>query len=69
MIFFPVGKLVNKGDKVGWGVLYPDNRFHDDKEQMVICYLTINRAVALVRVLFQPPGGFYPVIILHTGGK
>jgi hypothetical protein len=30
----------------------------------MICFLTINRQVVYIRVLFQPPGGFYPVIIV-----
>ena len=33
------------------------------KEQLVICFLTINRQVVYLRVLFQPPGNFYPVVI------
>jgi hypothetical protein len=29
----------------------------------MICFLTINRQVVYLRVLYQPPGGFYPVVI------
>ncbi len=53
---------------MGWGILYPDDSTHQDEEQLVICYLTINRDVALTRVLYQPPGGFYPVVLMPPGG-
>jgi len=53
---------------MGWGLLYPDDTKHHDAEQLVICYLTINRSVSLTRVMYQPPGGFYPVILLPPGG-
>ena len=40
-----------------------------DEEQLMICFLTINRQVVYLRVLFQPPGGFYPVVIAPPNGK
>nr|KAG5685495.1 hypothetical protein BaRGS_009408 [Batillaria attramentaria] len=58
---------VRRGDLVGWGVLYLDDSLHHDEEQLVVCYLTVNRKVLLVRVMFQPPGGFYPLVILPQG--
>ena len=61
-------KTVSKGDLVGWGVLYVEEDLHHDEEQLVICYLTVNRKVLLVRVVYQPPGGFYPLVILPQGG-
>jgi hypothetical protein len=50
-------------------MMYPDSTTPDDEEQLVICYLTINRTVALTRVMYQPPGGFYPVVLLPPGGN
>ena len=62
-------KAVKKGDLMGWGILFPDDTTHQDEEQLVICYLTINRSVALTRVLYQPPGGFCPVVLMPPGGR
>ena len=67
--FCTAQKAVKKGDLMGWGMVYPDEKTHKDEEQLVICYLTINRDVALTRVMFQPPGGFYPVVLLPPGGQ
>lgn len=61
-------KSVKKGDLVGWGVLYVEKDTDPAEEQLVICYLTVNRQVLLVRVVYQPPGGFYPLVILPQGG-
>ncbi|XP_041355029.1 uncharacterized protein LOC121372654 [Gigantopelta aegis] len=55
---------IEVGDLVGWGLLYLQEGVHHDEEQLVICYLTVNRNVLLTRVIYQPPGGFYPLIIL-----
>ncbi|XP_070191470.1 uncharacterized protein [Littorina saxatilis] len=60
-------KSVKKGDLVGWGVLYVEKDTDPAEEQLVICYLTVNRQVLLVRVVYQPPGGFYPLVILPQG--
>ncbi|CAL1544708.1 unnamed protein product [Lymnaea stagnalis] len=65
--FWPVNDastLVQVGDLVGWGLLYLDDTLHHDEEQLVICYLTVNRKILLVRVVYQPPGGFYPLVVL-----
>ncbi|XP_071113924.1 uncharacterized protein [Haliotis cracherodii] len=59
--------VVQKGDLVGWGLLYLDNTLEDHEEQLVICYLTVNRNMVLTRVIYQPPGGFYPLVILPPG--
>ncbi|CAG5134153.1 unnamed protein product [Candidula unifasciata] len=58
--------LVQVGDLVGWGLLYIDDSL-DHEEQLVICYLTVNRKILLVRVVYQPPGGFYPLVVLPSG--
>ncbi|XP_074655144.1 uncharacterized protein LOC141908822 [Tubulanus polymorphus] len=56
---------VKKGDLMGWGVLFPDEEMCS--EELVICYLTINRDVALTRVLFNPPGGLFPLVLCPAG--
>ncbi|CAF3406424.1 unnamed protein product [Rotaria sp. Silwood1] len=67
--FWPTGdaaRYLKQGDKIGWGILFPqdeDSFIGNNKEQLIICYLTVNRTVGYVRVLYQPIGGFYPVII------
>lgn len=53
---------VKKNDRLGWGI-YNAGKL-ETKENLMICFLTINRQVVYIRVLFQPPGGFYPVIIV-----
>jgi hypothetical protein len=62
---------LKQGDKIGWGVLFPegeDGLIGANNEQLIICYLTINRIVGYVRVLFQPIGGLYPVVIAPPNG-
>ena len=54
---------VNVNDLIGWGVLFPPSQ-KDVKNRMVICYMTINLDIALIRVMFEPPGGLFPVIVL-----
>lgn len=64
--FWPTGeaaKYLKKGDKIGWGIIFPEDSTDDAKEQLIICFLTVNRTVGYVRVLYQPIGGFYPVVI------
>ncbi|CAF4058119.1 unnamed protein product [Rotaria sordida] len=67
--FWPTGdaaRYLKQGDKIGWGILFPqeeDSLIENNKEQLIICYLTVNRTVGYVRVLYQPIGGFYPVVI------
>ena len=53
---------------MGWGLLYPADQV-EDGDQLVICYLTINRDIVLTRVMYEPPGGFYPVVLMPVGGK
>ena len=38
---------VKKNDRLGWGIFYPDENAAQDEEQLVICYLTINRQVVI----------------------
>ena len=64
--FWPTGEAmsaVKKNDRLGWGIFYVDSSLATDEEQLIICFLTINRKIVYLRCLHQPPGGFYPVII------
>ncbi|ESO94723.1 hypothetical protein LOTGIDRAFT_160956 [Lottia gigantea] len=58
------GASIKHGDRIGWGILYLDKSVKSFDEQLVIVYLTINRDVQLARVIYQPAGGFYPLILL-----
>jgi hypothetical protein len=60
---------VKKNDRLGWGIFYADEEISKDQDQLMICFLTINRQVVYLRVLFQPPGGFYPVVIAPPNGN
>lgn len=62
-------QAVKKNDRVGWGIFYVDDHLYKDEEQLIICFLTINRRIVYLRVLHQPPGGFYPVIIAPPNGN
>ena len=62
-------KAVKQGDVIGMGIFYPDDNTDTSTEQLVISYVTINRDVALTRVIYQPPGGFYPIVLVPPGGK
>lgn len=64
-------KFLKQGDKIGWGILFPSEEeatVGRNKEQLIICYLTVNRTVGYVRVLYQPVGGLYPVVIAPPNG-
>lgn len=70
-VAFLAAKYLKQGDKIGWGVLFPqdeDALIGKNKEQLIICYLTVNRTVGYVRVLYQPVGGLYPVVIAPPNG-
>jgi hypothetical protein len=71
LFYVTAQKAVRKGDLMGWGMVYPeeDQEAEEEDEQLVVCYLTINRDVALTRVMYQPPGGFYPVVLMPPGGE
>ena len=60
---------VKKNDRIGWGIFYADENQCKEDEQLLICFLTINRNVVYLRVLYQPPGGLYPVVIVPPNGK
>ena len=68
---------VKKNDRLGWGIFYAnesgllDNNNMEkrsDRDSLIVCFLTINRQVVYLRVLYQPPGGFYPVVIAPPNG-
>lgn len=70
-VYSLAAKFLKQGDKIGWGVLFPqdeDSFVGKNKEPLIICYLTVNRTVGYVRVLHQPVGGFYPVVIAPPNG-
>jgi hypothetical protein len=63
---------LKQGDKIGWGILFPpeeESLVGKNNEQLIICYLTVNRTVGYVRVLYQPVGGLYPVVIAPPNGS
>ncbi|CAF3421031.1 unnamed protein product [Rotaria sp. Silwood1] len=49
--FWPTGdaaRYLKQGDKIGWGILFPqdeDSFIGNNKEQLIICYLTVNRTM------------------------
>lgn len=57
---------VSVGDLTGWGMLVPPSEEGKDKDRLIICYLTINRNVVLTRVMYEPPGGLYPIVLLPS---
>lgn len=56
------------GDIIGWGVMHIKSQARK-RDNLIITYLTINRTVRHTKVLYEPPGGFYPLIVLPLGGK
>lgn len=72
LLWYLAAKFLKQGDKIGWGILFPseeDAIAGRNKEQLIICYLTVNRTVGYVRVLYQPVGGLYPVVIAPPNGS
>lgn len=66
---------VKKNDRLGWGIFYANENSvensmekRSDRDSLIVCFLTINRQVVYLRVLYQPPGGFYPVVIAPPNG-
>lgn len=42
----------------------------DDKElQLVLCYVTVNATIVYAEVMYQPVGGWYPIVMLLPLGK
>ena len=66
---FPAEQSVSVGDLTGWGMLVPPSEEGKDKDRLIICYLTINRNVVLTRVMYEPPGGLYPIVLLPSDGR
>lgn len=61
-----VEKAIKVGDLIGWGILIPPSQIKDP-DRMVICYLTINRNIVFTRVMFEPQGGLFPIVVLPEG--
>ena len=62
------------GQRMGWGIHYnPESRqkdaFNDKEEQLVLCYVTIDVTIVYAKMMLQPPGGWYPVAMLHPYGE
>lgn len=62
------------GHRIGWGVHYnPETRLQSDfnpkAEQLVYCFVTADMDITSGRMMLQPEGGFYPVVLLSDGGK
>lgn len=60
---------ISVGDRIGWGVIVPVSEQIKQQDRLIICYLCINLEVTMTRVIYQPRGGVYPVIMLPSGGK
>ncbi|XP_071135084.1 uncharacterized protein [Mytilus edulis] len=58
---------VSVGDTLGWGIIVPKSEQEKKENRLVICYLCINRNIALTRVSYEPPGGFYATVLLYPG--
>ena len=63
-----------EGWRVGFGIHYnpaesckPD--FDDKKQQLVLCFVTLDMQIVFFRMMIQPSGGFYPLVILTRGGS
>ena len=59
---------------MGWGIVYnPDVRdcatFDPKEQQLVLCYVTINMCVSYMKMMLQPTGGFFPLVVLDDDGK
>ncbi|KAK3097806.1 hypothetical protein FSP39_013389 [Pinctada imbricata] len=68
--FLAIGEAqhsVKVGQKIGWGILEPESEKDKKEDKLLICYLTIDRNIAITRVIYEPPGGFYPVLMLLDG--
>lgn len=68
-LFISAETSVSVGDRIGWGVIVPVSEQNKHEDRLIICYLCINLKVAMTRVIYQPRGGVYPVIMLPSGGK
>ena len=72
------------GERMGWGIYYNpalqkqkhknggasgDADFDDKAEQLVVCFVTINVKIVFAKMMLQPEGGFFPVVLLNSAGK
>ena len=42
--------------------------FCDKDEQLVLCFVTLNMQIVFFRMMMQPEGGFFPLIVLTKNG-
>lgn len=63
---------VEVGQRMGIGVHYPkESRGNptDKDQQLVLVFVTIDTKIRHARVVLQPEGGFYPIVILTKAGQ
>ncbi|WAR08984.1 hypothetical protein MAR_018942 [Mya arenaria] len=63
-----------EGQRIGFGIHYnPDeinkSDFDDKKQQLVLCFVTMDMQIIFFRMMLQPSGGFYPLIVLTRGAS
>ena len=42
--------------------------FDEKQQQLVLCFVTVDSKIVFFRMMFQPPGGFYPLVLLTPNG-
>ena len=62
------------GERIGFGIHFnPDvvnkPEFSDKDQQLVLCFVTLDVEIIFFKIMIQPPGGFYPLVILCRNGK
>lgn len=65
---------VKPGTVIGIGVHYsPSDRerpeFDYQAQQLVMIFLTLDKELALTRLMIQPEGGFFPLVVLRRECK
>lgn len=65
---------MHSGQRVGWGIHYnPKTRdlpdFCEEEQQVVLCFVSIDVTIVFAKMMLQPPGGWYPTVMLHSEGK
>jgi len=58
---------------MGWGIHYDPKKsthanFDHQMEQLVLCYVSIDAKIVYAKMMIQPPGGWYPICVLHPYG-
>ena len=66
--------MAKPGERIGFGIHYnPDvmdkPEFNDKEQQLVLCFVTVDMEIIFFKIMIQPAGGFYPLVILCKNGK